>query len=464
MRDLVLYNTLSRRREPFAPARPPAVTMYVCGPTVYGPAHVGNARPAVVFDVLFRLLRRRYGAENVQYARNITDIDDKIIAAARAAACPPAELAAKWRDDYASRLRRLGVLPPTQEPLATRYIAQMQKMIGGLLQSGHAYEAEGHVLFHVPAFADYGRLSNRKRDEMIAGARVEVAPYKRDAADFVLWKPAKAGEPGWESPWGRGRPGWHIECSAMAAHCLGEEIDIHGGGQDLIFPHHENELAQSRCAHGGERFARFWLHNGHVEMEGEKMSKSRGNIRLLQDALARHAGETIRLALLMTHYRRPLNWNDALLREAKATLDKWHRQIADLPAAAEDAAPPSQVEDALADDLNTPAALAALHAAADAKSLRAGARALGLLRGAAVDWFQSAPAGMGARAAALLAEEDPAAAAGELTEERIALLLARRARARQEKNFAAADAVRDALRESGVLLEDTANGVSWRRA
>ena len=453
MRELTFYNTLTGRQQRFESFVDGRVTMYVCGPTVYGPIHVGNARPAVIFDVLYRLLKRRY--DKVCYARNITDIDDKIIQAAAANAESPAELANRWRVHYQGGMQKLGVLPPTHEPLATAYIPQMVALIERLIEKNVAYVADGHVLFHVPSFGEYGELSNRRREEMVDGARVEVAPYKRDAADFVLWKPAAADVPGWESPWGRGRPGWHIECSAMAAACLAPEIDIHGGGQDLIFPHHENESAQSRCAHGTAHFARYWLHNGHVNLDGEKMSKSLNNVRLLQDALARYPGEVVRLALMTTHYRRPLNWNESLLEEAKTTLNKWYRAM---DGAVDDAvAVLPAVEDALADDLNTPAAIAALHAAAAAVSsadnataaakrrgeLRASALVLGVLAYSTVDWFHSS-------SAAALPEDD------------IQRLIAKRTAARQARDFAAADALRDELLEHGVLLEDTAEGTTWR--
>lgn len=452
--DLFLYDTLRNRLEKFQPRDADTVRMYVCGPTVYGPVHVGNARPAVVFDLLYRLLKRRYG--RVRYARNITDIDDKIIQIADETGVAPAEVAHRWRQVYADEMHRLGVSPPDAEPAATDYIPQMLALIEKLLSGGFAYVAEGHVLFHVPSFPDYGALSNRRREEMLAGARVEVAPYKRDAADFVLWKPSPAPLPGWESPWGRGRPGWHIECSAMAASCLGEEIDIHGGGQDLIFPHHENELAQSRCAHGTALFARYWLHNGHIRVDGEKMSKSLHNVRLLGDSLSRFAGETVRLALLTTHYRRPMNWTEELLTEAKATLDRWYRALDGETAAAESA--PPAVEAALADDLNTPAALAALHSLANEVThaygdaaqkrgeLAAGAGLLGLLGESPQRWFHAAPA----------------AAAAAPDEAEIRQLIDARAQARARRDFAAADAVRDELAERGVMLEDAAAGTTWR--
>ena len=316
---LSLHNTLTRAREPFQPADARRVTMYVCGPTVYDYAHIGNARPAVVFDVLARLLRRSYP---LTYVRTVTDVDDKINDAAQAAGVPIGVLTQRYLAAYHEDLRTLGVAPPDVEPRVTDHIPAIVDMIERLIAGGHAYAAEGHVLFAVPSFADYGRLSGRDRDDMLAGARIEVAPYKRDPGDFVLWKPSDETVVGWPSPWGRGRPGWHIECSAMAAAHLGETIDIHGGGVDLVFPHHENEVAQSTCVHGGKRYARFWLHNGLVQVDGEKMSKSLGNVRLVRDLLAEHGGETVRLALLTAHYRQPLDWTGQLVTETKHKLER----------------------------------------------------------------------------------------------------------------------------------------------
>ena len=318
-----LRNTLTNRREEFVPRDPARPTMYVCGPTVYGPAHVGNARPAAVFDLTARVLKSLW--PGTVYARNITDIDDKIIAAAGTEGV--SALALRCADEYRAEMSALNIAPPDFEPLATAHIPEMLDMISRLLEKGFAYQAEGHVLFHSAGFSDYGALSNRNRDEMIAGARVEVAPYKRDPADFVLWKPSPDDMPGWDSPWGRGRPGWHLECSAMAEKCLGLEIDLHGGGQDLIFPHHENEIAQSRCAHGTQSLARYWMHNGHVSADGEKMSKSLGNVFLTRDALAEFPGEAVRWALLSAHYRRPLRWSETLLRESRAALDRLYEAL-----------------------------------------------------------------------------------------------------------------------------------------
>ena len=463
MFDIHLHNTLSNRRELFSPRDEGRPTMYVCGPTVYGPAHVGNARPAAVFDVLFRLLRLRFG--DAAYIRNITDIDDKIIAAATAdsngddsdLARRCAEIARRWRDAYQNHMRDLGALSPTAEPQATDHLAQMIAMIETLLKKQFAYEAEGHVLFHAASFGDYGALSNRKREEMIAGARVEVAPYKKDPADFVLWKPSGDGAPGWASPWGRGRPGWHIECSAMAAAHLGEEIDIHGGGQDLIFPHHENEIAQSRCAHGAKTFARYWLHNGHVNFGGEKMSKSEGNTFLLQDALRKFPGEAARWALLSAHYRRPLQWSEELLADSKAALDGLYRAADGEGGGEKESAPDSEIVAALSDDLNTPLAFSLLHEMArrlnkgDAPSdlqsrFQSSAKLLGFLNCKPAEWFHFR-----------------SAEAEGMPDAEIEMWIAKRREARARRDFAAADAARDRLTQAGIVLEDSATATSWRR-
>ena len=317
---LCLTNTLKRTKEPIAPASPDRVTMYVCGPTVYNFAHIGNARPAVVFDVLYRLLKRRFG--RVVYARNFTDVDDKINAAAKEAGQPISTVTKRYIEAYHADMAALRVVTPDLEPRVTEHIAEIIGMVERLIARGHAYAVEGHVLFHVPSFSAYGALSGRNRNEMIAGARVEVAPYKRDPADFVLWKPSPPDLPGWESPWGRGRPGWHIECSAMIERHLGASIDIHGGGQDLIFPHHENEIAQGTCAHDGELYCRYWVHNGFVTVEGRKMSKSLGNVHLVRDLLGEAPGEAIRFALLGAHYHQPLDWSADGLAQARHGLDR----------------------------------------------------------------------------------------------------------------------------------------------
>ena len=365
---LSLYNTLAREKQVFEPIDANSVGMYVCGPTVYDYAHIGNARPAVVFDVLFRLLRRRYGPEHVTYVRNITDVDDKIINAHKETGEPIDEITARTARAYRDDMHALGCLDPDIEPRATRHIDEMVAMIGTLVDGGHAYAADGHVLFDVPSMPEYGALSRRNIDEMIAGARVEVAPYKRNPQDFVLWKPSVGDEPGWDSPWGRGRPGWHIECSAMSGRYLGETFDIHGGGQDLIFPHHENEIAQSRCAHGGLPFVRYWVHNGYLMTEGEKMSKSLGNFYTVHDLLKEYPGEAIRLVLLQTHYRQPLDFTKDGIAQARHTLDRFYSALranaevaADVDVEADGLETMAAVEQALADDINTPAALAHLH-------------------------------------------------------------------------------------------------------
>jgi cysteinyl-tRNA synthetase len=438
MTEIRLYDTMAREKRVFIPADPGRVTMYVCGPTVYNRAHIGNARPAVAFDVLARLLRHVYGAGSLVYARNVTDIDDKIIAAAEAEGVAPSVIAERYEAFYLSDMGALGVQPPTIAPHATHHIQPMIDMIARLIDCGHAYAAEGHVLFHVPSDPDYGALGRRDREAMIAGARVEVAAYKKDPADFVLWKPSEDGVIGWDSPWGRGRPGWHLECSAMIGAHLGDTIDIHGGGLDLIFPHHENEIAQSRCAHGGAPLARYWLHNGFLSMAGaEKMSKSLGNVVTVADLLAQgHKGETLRLALLSAHYRQPLEWSESLIAQSKATLDRLYRQVGGFG----DGDPDPDVVAALADDLNTPLALSRLSAIEDGETLRASARLLGLLEADASAWFQGGGDG------------------------RIDALVAARTEAKQRRDFAEADRIRDELAGEGVILEDGPNGTTWRRA
>jgi len=453
--SLHLYNTLTRRLEPFVPLDPAAPTMYVCGPTVYNYVHIGNARGPVVFGVLADLLRRRHGA--LRYARNITDVDDKINAAAREQGVPITAITDRFAAAYREDMAALGVAPPDIEPEATAHIPQIIAMIEGLVAGGHAYAAQGHVLFAVSSFDGYGRLSRRDPEEMLAGARVEVAPYKRDAGDFVLWKPSTDDLPGWESPWGRGRPGWHIECSAMAAAHLGDTIDIHAGGVDLQFPHHENEIAQSECAHGGRTFARFWLHNGMLNFGGAKMSKSVGNIERVHDLVREHPPEALRYALLSAHYRQPLDWSDALIEQSVRTLDRLYGTLRDL--ADVEAAPliPAAVEAALDDDLNTPLALAELARiagdarkavdAADKARLKAellgAGLALGLLQQVPTAWFgRGADAGDDVRIQALI-------------DERIA--------AKQARDFARADAIRDQLAAENIVLEDTPQGVRWKR-
>ncbi len=425
MTALRLWNTATRQKEVFAPRPGKPVTLYVCGPTVYDRAHIGNARAAVVFDLLFRLLRRLHGPEQVRYARNFTDIDDRIMARAVAENVAPAVIAARFEAAYREDMAALGCLEPSFTPRATEHIAGahgMIAMISALVERGVAYVADGHVLFEVAKFPGYGSLSRRPMDEMVAGARVEVAPYKRGPADFVLWKPSTPDQPGWDSPWGRGRPGWHIECSAMIRSVLGEEtIDIHGGGLDLVFPHHENEQAQSCCAHDGAPLARIWMHNGFLQMGETKMSKSLGNIVTPRDLLdSGWPGEAIRLALLSAHYRQPLTWTDRLLEQAKAQLDRLYRAGGETGG----------VPDALLDDLNTPEALAALPA---------GGAVLGLL--GVTDWFTA-----GVETAGV---EDG---------------LARYREARAARDWARADAIRDALRAEGIQLEVARDGsVTWRK-
>ncbi|MGS1079584.1 cysteine--tRNA ligase [Pseudoxanthomonas beigongshangi] len=458
--SLRLHNNLTRRVEDFVPLDPACPTLYVCGPTVYNYVHIGNARGPVVFGVLAALLRRRHGA--LRYARNITDVDDKINAAAQEQGVPISAITDRFAAAYRQDMARLGVAPPDIEPEATAHIPHIITMIMELIAGGHAYTAEGHVLFAVSSFPGYGKLSRRDPEEMLAGARVDVAPYKRDPGDFVLWKPSSDELPGWESPWGRGRPGWHIECSAMAAAHLGQTIDIHAGGVDLQFPHHENEIAQSECAHGGKTFARFWLHNGMLNFGGAKMSKSLGNIERVHDLLEQHPPEALRYALLSAHYRQPLDWSDALIEQSVRTLDRLYGtlrdlQDADAPASASEAIP-ATIEAALDDDLNTPLALAEIaRIAADARKATSPAErtrlraelvgagfALGLLQQDPAEWF-----GRGA------SNDDDA---------RIQALIEERAAAKQARDFARSDAIRDQLANEGILLEDTPQGVRWKRA
>ena len=455
---LDLYNTLTRRKERFEPLRPDHVGMYVCGPTVYDTAHIGNARPVVVFDLLFRLLTRLYPA--VTYVRNITDVDDKIIDRARDSGEPIDALTARTTDLFHADMDALNALRPTIEPRATQHIGQMIALIATLIERGNAYAAEGHVLFSVPSMPSYGQLSRRSLEDMIAGARVEVAPYKRDASDFVLWKPSTPDQPGWDSPWGRGRPGWHIECSAMAKEHLGATFDIHGGGLDLIFPHHENEIAQSCCANGTDRLARTWVHNGFVTVEGEKMSKSLGNFFTVHDLLDEFPGEAIRLTLLSAHYRQPLDFTREGIRQAKGALDRWYQALRGepVPAAGE---LPFDVLAALEDDLNSPLAIAHLHelatavnkAKSDAEkaaakgALLAAGRQLGLLQQDPEAWFRWAPAG----------------GTEGLSDADVEQLIADRKAARAAKNFAEADRIRKELADKGIVLEDGPQGTTWKR-
>ena len=455
---LHLHDTRQGRKVPFEPMQDGKVTMYLCGPTVYNYAHIGNARPAVVFDLLARVLRRRY---ELTFARNFTDVDDKINAASIETGKPIDEITAKYMTAYNDDMGALGVLPPDIEPRATRHIDDMIVMIEALVEKGHAYEADGHVLFDVDSYKDYGSLSKRDLREMIAGSRVEVAPYKKAAHDFVLWKPSTPELPGWESPWGVGRPGWHIECSAMAARHLGDTIDIHAGGQDLVFPHHENELAQSRCAHDGADFARYWVHNGFLSTHHEKMSKSLGNVVLVRDLVKTVPGEVVRLALLSAHYRQPLEWSGDTLKSAKRMLDRLYGAVRgtdvpeDVRAAAE---PPEALVAALDDDINTPKAMAEFFALAKdlnkardadekirlAASMFATGDLMGLLQSDPEEWFAGH-------------------VEGELSAEDIEVLIGKRNAARKDKDFATADAVRDQLAAANIKIEDGAGGTTWRR-
>ena len=452
---LRLHNNLTRQVEPFAPLDPACPTMYLCGPTVYNYVHIGNARGPVVFGVLAALLRRRFGG--LRYARNITDIDDKINAAAAELGVPIASITAKYAAAYREDMAGLGVVPQDLQPEATAHVPHIIAMIGRLIETGHAYAAEGHALFAVATFKEYGKLSRRDPEEMLAGARVEVAPYKRDPGDFVLWKPSTDDLPGWESPWGRGRPGWHIECSAMIEAIFGETIDIHAGGVDLQFPHHENEIAQSECAHGGRVFARFWLHNGMLNFGGAKMSKSVGNVERVHELLKQHPPEALRYALLSAHYRQPLEWSDGLIEQSVRTLDRLYGTLRDLADTQAEAVIPAAVEAALDDDLNTPLALAELaRIAGDARKaveredkarlksdLLGAGLALGLLQQNPADWF-----GRGASS-----DDDT----------RIQSLIDERNEAKKNRDFARSDAIRDQLAAEGVMLEDTAQGVRWKR-
>ncbi|MEI9987408.1 MAG: cysteine--tRNA ligase [Aliidongia sp.] len=457
---LVLHNTLTRRKEDFRPLDPSRVRLYVCGPTVYSFAHIGNARPVIVFDLLFRLLRRLYGEDHVVYARNITDVDDKIIEAARANGETIRDLTERTQCVFEADMAALNTLPPTIEPRATEHIAPMVRMIETLIAGGHAYAAEGHVLFAVESMAEYGRLSGRSLDELLAGARVEVAPYKRHPGDFVLWKPSTEAQPGWDSPWGRGRPGWHIECSAMSEAHLGEHFDIHGGGIDLIFPHHENELAQSVCAHGGRPFVNIWMHNAFLDLEGEKMSKSLGNIRTVHALLDEAPGEALRWAMLTAHYRDPLDWTEDRLRQAKAALDRFYgalRSVAEIEAI-EPVTP--AVLPALEDDLNTPLAQSVLHELVStlnkAETVRQKAEAKGALlaAGRLMGFLQQDPG--------TWLRWRPKSAEG-LSDDEVDALIAARRQARADKNFGEADRLRKQLTDGGIILEDKPDVTIWRR-
>jgi len=455
---LQLHDTLQGKKVPFVPLKEGEVTMYLCGPTVYNFAHIGNARPAVVFDLLARLLRRNY---KLTFARNITDVDDKINAASVKTGKPIEEITARYIKAYNDDMGALGVCPPDIEPRATHHIDEMVAMIGKLIDKGFAYEADGHVLFDVSTNEEYGSLSKRDLREMIAGARIEVAPYKKAAHDFVLWKPSTPELPGWDSPWGRGRPGWHIECSAMAEKHLGDTIDIHAGGQDLVFPHHENEIAQSTCAHDCAPFARYWVHNGFLSMDSEKMSKSLGNVLLVHDLVKKIPGEVLRLALLSAHYRQPLSWSDDTVSESRKMLDRFYGAVRGLDITAEERAaaePPQAFMESLEDDINTPKALAemfsvvgALNKATDdgerrqlGASLLAAGDVIGLIQDEPDAWFAG--------------DDD-----SELSAADIENLLKEREDARANRDFAAADGIRDKLAAAGIQIEDGAGGTRWRR-
>ncbi len=483
MSALRLYNTRTRRKEIFVPGDPGRITMYVCGPTVYSRAHIGNARPAVVFDVLARLLRHLYGADALVYARNITDIDDKIMAAAVAEGVSTDEIAARFERHYVEDMGALGVAPPDLAPHATHHVPGMIALIGALIDRGVAYVADGHVLFSVAADPDYGSLSGRDRAAMLAGARVEVATYKRDGADFVLWKPSVAGQPRWESPWGFGRPGWHIECSAMIRELLGETVDIHGGGQDLIFPHHENEAAQSRCASGGAELARVWMHNGFLSMGADKMSKSLGNVVSVGELLEQGwDGEVLRLALLSAHYRQPLEWSQELLEQSKSRIDRWYRQLSSYADVALDEARSSlsgifsngESPAGYCNDLDLPWVVATVDAAlsywksredCDAKrsdlSMAASAlRLMGLLTKTAERWFEPV---LRPKPATFGLQGSPGELISEM-EMRLHTLRDTRNAARAARDFATADRIRAELEAEGILLEDGPTGTTWRRA
>ena len=455
-----LYNTLTRTKEYFTPIDAANVRMYVCGPTVYDLAHLGNARPVVVFDMLYRVLKSHY--KKVTYVRNITDVDDKIMAKAKETGEPIDSITARTTKAYHDDMAALLALPPDIEPRATAHIPHMLALIDTLIKNGHAYAADGHVLFNVPSMPNYGELSRRSRDELIAGARVEVAPYKKDPSDFVLWKPSAPDQVGWDSPYGRGRPGWHIECSAMAKEHLGVTFDIHGGGLDLIFPHHENEIAQSRCAHHDAPLANIWMHNGFLTIHNDKMSKSLGNFFTVRDLLSIAPGEALRLALLTAHYRQPLDFSEDALKKAKHTLDGWYgalRNVKDIPVDASIPAPANFIA-ALDDDLNTPLAFSILHdltsqlnKANDIKSkttikseLLAVANLIGFLTQDVEGWLRGASAGDG------------------FSEEQILAQITARKNAKAAKNFAEADRIRKELLDAGVILEDKANETLWRRA
>lgn len=454
--SLTIYNTSTRKKEKFIPVDENFVKMYVCGPTVYNLVHIGNARPAVVFDVLKRVLDALY--PKVVYARNITDIDDKIMKAAAETGRSIESVAEEYAQAYIDDMSALNINEPTIAPKATDHIQPMLAMIQKLVDAGHAYAAEGHVLFDVKSMPDYGKLSNRSLEDMLDGARVEVAPYKKYAGDFVLWKPSSDNEPGWSSPWGRGRPGWHLECSAMIAEHFGESIDIHGGGRDLIFPHHENERAQSQCAHGGAQFVKYWMHNGYINIDGEKMSKSLGNFKTVRGLLESYSGEVIRFALLSAHYRSELDFSVSLLDQSKASLDGIYtalRQSSNLSSVAVDVTENAAYQ-ALLDDLNTAQAISECHALAkelnrDGEKAKPETRAMLLAVGELLGLFQAEP---------------EVWFKGEASDDdtEIEALVQERVQAKLDKNWPRADEIRNELQARGIVLEDSKDGTTWRRA
>ena len=450
--SLQIYDTFSNEKKLFEPIDPSNVRMYVCGPTVYDFPHVGNARPVIVFDLLFRLLRRIYGIDNVTYVRNITDVDDKIITAARENNEDIKSLTERTIKFFHDDATYIGALEPTSEPKATDYINDMIDIISCLIDKDYAYVSEDNVLFSASKFSKYGQLSGKNLEEMIAGSRVEVESFKRSPSDFVLWKPSKSSEPGWESPWGKGRPGWHIECSAMSEKLLGKNFDIHGGGQDLIFPHHENEIAQSECANN-EKFANYWLHNGFVNVEGNKMSKSEGNFVTVNQLKQKYQGEVIRLAMISTHYRQPLNWTENNLTECKKTLDKWYKLISENNFPFDNEKISTEVIKALEDDLNTPKAISILHQLyKDCKSndkntvetFLSSAKFLGILMHTSFEWLSWGKEKLG------------------IDENQIELLISERKSARDDGNFEKADKIRNDLDQMGILLEDNEGKTTWR--
>ncbi|MDC0349320.1 cysteine--tRNA ligase [Alphaproteobacteria bacterium] len=453
---LHLFNSLTKKKESFVPIDSNHVKFYVCGPTVYDRAHIGNARPVVVFDILFRLLKHLY--PKVSYARNITDIDDKIIKAAAEKKAPISMITEKFTQFYIQDMEALNALPPTIMPRATDHIEEMKAIIQNLIDKGFSYENEGHVLFDVPKDKGYGKLSRFNLDDQISGARVEVAPYKKNPQDFILWKPSTSDQPGWDSPWGRGRPGWHIECSAMGKKHLGKTFDIHGGGIDLIFPHHENEIAQSECSHEGAPLANIWMHNGHLIVNGEKMSKSLGNFFTVNDLLKNTQGEVIRLTLLSAHYRQPLDWQEATVLQNKNILDRFYTALQGLESHPEKGDIPEATLKALKDDLNIPEALSSLHTIVSQihkastseekiqlqKQLKAGGQLMGFFAQTSEEWFKKGTT-------------------EGVNDSEIQSLINQRVQARLEKDFFKADEIRHLLEKQGILLEDTSNGTTWKR-